>query len=60
MIPVRKFIESDRHAKEEAHFIENVVTLCPSCHRKAEFGTISKPRLRYLIGKRGSERKKSV
>lgn len=50
IIPVRWFIDSDNHEREDAHFIENVVTLCPSCHRKAEFGKISRDTLRSLIG----------
>lgn len=50
IIPVRAFIESDDHQKEEAHSIENVVSLCIDCHRKADFGKLSKSRLRFLIG----------
>lgn len=50
IIPVRKFIESDRHSKLDAHTLENVVSLCIGCHRKADFGQISPTRLRFLIG----------
>jgi hypothetical protein len=50
IVPVRAFAESDRHDIEDAHFLDNVVSLCPSCHSEAESGTISRPRLRYLIG----------
>lgn len=50
IIPVRAFIESDRHQKTDAHTLENVISLCASCHRKAEFGKLSKRRLRFLIG----------
>lgn len=50
IIPVRKFEESDRHTREDAHVLENVVTLCSSCHRSAEFGNIRTSRLRFLIG----------
>lgn len=48
--PVRAFIESDRYRKEDAHYLENVVSLCIDCHRKADFGKISNTRLRFLIG----------
>lgn len=50
IIPVRKFVESDQHTREDAHELENVVTLCASCHRSAEFGNIRSSRLRFLIG----------
>lgn len=48
--PVRLFIESEEHDKEDAHYLENVVSLCISCHRNADVGNISKNRLRSLIG----------
>lgn len=50
IIPVRAFIDSDRYRKEDAHYLENVATLCIDCHRKTDFGKISKSRLRFLIG----------
>lgn len=50
IIPVRAFIESDRYRKEDAHYPENVASLCIGCHRKADFGKISKARLRFQIG----------
>lgn len=50
IVPVRSFIESARHEKEDAHTLENVVSLCIDCHRKADFGRISPARLRFLIG----------
>jgi 5-methylcytosine-specific restriction endonuclease McrA len=50
IVPVRAFAESDRHEVEDAHFPENVVSLGPSCHRKAEFTAIRKERLRFPIG----------
>lgn len=50
LVPVRRFIESDRHDKEDAHYLDNVASLCVDCHRKAEFGQISRTRLRFLIG----------
>ena len=50
IVPVRWFIESDGHTKTDAHFLENVISLCIACHRKADHGKISKQRLRSLIG----------
>ncbi|UPM41679.1 HNH endonuclease [Halocatena salina] len=49
IIPVRAFIGSKNHHKENAHQFENVVSLCIDCHRKADFGKISSARLRFLI-----------
>jgi 5-methylcytosine-specific restriction endonuclease McrA len=48
IVPVRSFIESAEHTREDAHFLDNVVSLCISCHRKADFGKISRDRLRSL------------
>ncbi|WP_121820230.1 HNH endonuclease [Halostella salina] len=48
LVPVRTFIESADHTREDAHFLDNVVSLCINCHRKAEFGKISPERLRAL------------
>lgn len=50
IIPVRAFIESDRHQKSDAHTLDNVISLCVTCHRKADFGKLSNRRLRFLIG----------
>jgi len=49
IVPVRWFINSEEHTREDAHFIENVISLCISCHRKADFGKISRKRLRELV-----------
>lgn len=46
IVPVRWFAESDDHDLTDAHFPDNVVSLCPSCHRKAEFGKIERSELR--------------
>lgn len=54
IIPVRAYIQSTRHNKKDAHRLANVITLCPSCHRKAEYGNISKPRLQFLTGEESS------
>jgi len=50
IVPVRTFIESDEHEKEDAHRLDNVISLCIDCHRKAEFGKIPAETLRDLIG----------
>lgn len=50
IIPVRSFIDSDRHEKADAHTLDNVISLCVACHRKADFGKLSRRRLRFLIG----------
>lgn len=50
IIPVRWFIESDEHTREDAHYLENVISLCIGCHRKADFGKISRDDLRTRIG----------
>nr|WP_243700473.1 HNH endonuclease [Halorussus pelagicus] len=49
IIPVRLFAESDNHKKEDAHFLDNVVSLCISCHRKADFGKIQKTKLKEFV-----------
>lgn len=49
IVPVRWFVESEDHERADAHRLENVVTLCVRCHRKADFGKISADRLRGLI-----------
>lgn len=47
--PVRTFAESEDRNTEEAHRLENVVSLCIACHRTAEFGKISNRELRDLL-----------
>jgi len=49
IVPVRWFVESENHSREDAHFLDNVVSLCVRCHRKADFGNISREELRSLI-----------
>lgn len=49
IVPVRWFVESDDHTREDAHFLENVISLCVSCHRKADHETISKETLRSIL-----------
>lgn len=50
LVPVRAFAAADDRDVADAHTLENVVCLCPRCHRKAEFGTLSRERLRALRG----------
>lgn len=49
IVPVRLFAESKDHEREDAHCLENVASLCIACHRKADFGKVSKETLRSLI-----------
>jgi hypothetical protein len=49
LIPVRVFREADGHTVADAHYLDNVVSLCPACHRKAEFGKISRETLREFV-----------
>lgn len=49
IVPVRVFAQAADKTKEDAHTLDNVVTLCVSCHRKADFGRISRDRLRSSI-----------
>lgn len=50
IVPVRAFAASPDHDVADAHYLENVVSLCVACHRKAEFGDISRERLRRAAG----------
>lgn len=50
IVPVRAFVASEEYEKTDAHFLENVVSLCLACHRKAEFGRISAATLLEAIG----------
>lgn len=49
IVPVRSFAKSEAHDTGAAHRLDNVVSHCISCHRKAEFGKISRETLRALI-----------
>ena len=42
VVPVRAFVETPATTEADAHYLENLVSLCPSCHRKAEFGRLSR------------------
>ncbi|MCU4740923.1 HNH endonuclease [Halobacteria archaeon AArc-m2/3/4] len=50
IVPVRAFVASEEYEKTDAHVLENVVSLCLPCHRKAEFGRISAATLLETIG----------
>lgn len=49
IVPVRIFVEAETHAKADAHYLDNLVSLCIDCHRKADFGKLSKAKLRSFI-----------
>ena len=48
IVPVRRFIEAKAADKTEAHVPRNLVTLCVTCHRRADFGTPSQAELKRL------------
>jgi hypothetical protein len=50
VVPVRAFVESPALTERDAHTLDNVVTLCPPCHRRAEFGHVSRAELRHRAG----------
>lgn len=45
IVPVRAFVETPVTTESDAHYLENVVSLCPACHRKAEFGHVDRAQL---------------
>jgi len=50
IVPVRAFLETPATTERDAHYLDNVVSLCPSCHRRAEFGHVAADRLRAATG----------
>ncbi|EMA14567.1 MULTISPECIES: HNH endonuclease [Haloarcula] len=50
IVPVRLFAALRALAVRDAHTLDNVVSLCPSCHRRAEFGRVSRAELRWRAG----------
>lgn len=50
IVPLRAFVESPVLVREDAHTLDNVVSLCVGCHRRAEFGHVSRALLRSLVG----------
>lgn len=55
IVPVRTFEQSETHDLTDAHFLTNVVSLCQSCHRKADFGDIEQRSLLDAIDSSRSE-----
>jgi ribosomal protein L37AE/L43A len=49
IVPVRAFAAAGGRERADAHRLDNVVSLCVDCHRKADFGEISKERLRSYV-----------
>lgn len=49
IVPVRTFVETPGADKTDAHVARNLVTLCVTCHRRADFGRPSKADLKRLI-----------
>jgi len=45
LVPVRRFVDSPDHEAADAHRLTNVVSLCVTCHRKADVGTLSRTTL---------------
>jgi len=50
IVPVRAFVETPVLTEQDAHTLDNVVSLCPACHRRAEFGHVSREELRWRVG----------
>jgi len=50
IVPVRLFAAMPALAVRDAHTLDNVVSLCPGCHRRAEFGRVSRAELRWRAG----------
>ncbi|AEM55672.1 conserved hypothetical protein [Haloarcula hispanica ATCC 33960] len=50
IVPVRLFAAMPALAVRDAHTLDNVVSLCPGCHRRAEFGHVSRAELRWRAG----------
>jgi len=49
IVPVRAFVETPATTEADAHYLGNVVSLCPACHRKAEFGHVARERLKAAV-----------
>lgn len=54
IVPVRVYAKSENHSKTEAHYLDNLISLCIDCHRKADFGKLSKSELRSRVESRPS------
>ena len=49
VVPVRAFVETPVTTERDAHYLENLVSLCIACHRRAEFGRVSTSYLRAAV-----------
>lgn len=50
IVPARLFTAMQALTLRDAHTLDNVVSLCPGCHRRAEFGRVSRAELRWRAG----------
>ena len=48
IVPVREFLRIPVLTVADAHTLDNVVSLCVGCHRKADGGRVTRERLRQL------------
>ena len=46
LLPVRAFVETPATSEADAHYVENLVSLCPACHRQVEFADVDPDLLR--------------
>ncbi len=49
IVPVREFAEADDAEIADAHVLDNLISLCVTCHRNADVGNIPEAELRALI-----------
>jgi 5-methylcytosine-specific restriction endonuclease McrA len=54
IVPVRSFVNAPDADKTDAHVPRNLVTLCVTCHRRADFGEPSKAELKQLVDVRST------
>ena len=50
IVPVRAFLDASGTTLADAHTLDNLVTLCPGCHRRADHGRVSAAELRHRVG----------
>lgn len=50
IVPVRSFAAAAGADKTDAHVLRNLITLCVTCHRRADFGQPRKAALKRLVG----------
>lgn len=50
VVPVREFLDEPATTVADAHTLDNVVSLCVDCHRRADAGGLARERLRRLAG----------